>query len=62
MLCTFVCEERGNGEGAGLQELGRGGCCLPELCRLSYTRRYIRFAVDSARGWGLLDLCACVSE
>ncbi len=31
------------------------GASLPEVCRLSYTRRYIRFSVDSARGWGLLQ-------
>ncbi len=45
ILCACVSEERGNGEGAGLQEQSR----------LSGTRRCIRLAADSARGWGLLQ-------
>ena len=43
-LCASVSEYLRDGEGAG----------LPELCRLSYTSRYISLAADSARGWGLL--------
>ena len=55
--CACVSEyHRNDGEGAELQE----------LVRLSYTRRYISLARESARVWGLLrspmELCVCVSE
>ena len=45
ILCACVSEyHRDDGEGVGLEE----------LARLSYTRRYISLAADSARGWGML--------
>ncbi len=42
VLCVCVSEEHRDGEGVGCRDLSR----------LSYTRKYISLAAESARVWG----------